>query len=175
MRAAGFADAGPDALSGQNRTWGYRADLAGPALQRILESTLMTGTDGLTARLDYVFVRNGVTVHDARIIGNGWPTVGWPCPSATQRAASAFSARLLLGTPHPDAVCAPSDHAGVVASVSIHGSPPEQSVPPTQYAHTYTVILATVIIAGVLWWRRTQPVRRRMPRQWRVRIEWRRG
>ncbi|MFM2033348.1 MAG: hypothetical protein RLZZ297_2113 [Chloroflexota bacterium] len=175
MRGAGFADAGPDALDPNYRTWGYRADLAGPALQRILESSLATAPDGLTTRLDYIFVRGPVTVHQARVVGNGWPHIGWPCHDDTQRAASAFAAQLLTGAVYGAAMCAPSDHAGVVATLSVGVSPVETTVPPTQYAHTYTVVLVAVVFGGALWWWRVRRVRRRRFGRWTVVIRWRRG
>jgi endonuclease/exonuclease/phosphatase family metal-dependent hydrolase len=95
MRKAGYRDVGPDSLVGQNDTWGYRADLAGPALNRLFESALQSNVLGLTARLDYVFVRNGATTIDAHIVGNDWPTHGWRCVDDAQRQHSAAKASRL--------------------------------------------------------------------------------
>ncbi len=152
MRHAGYRDAGPDALAATYATWGYADDLAGPAVGRLVESELRGNLPGLTARLDYVFVRNGVEVVDARIIGNEWPLHGWNCTQFSQQANAATTASL-LGLPYGAMnACAPSDHAGVVATVRIHDSATQAQTPPYHFANSYTFVAMFLGIATAIWW-----------------------
>lgn len=164
MRQAGYMDAGPDALLGEFDTWGYDADLAGPAGDRLFESELNTTARGLTARLDYIFVRNGATVQSARIIGNDWPAHGWPCVYASQRQnAQALALRLALPFRAAHA-CAPSDHAGVAATIRIADSLTQELIPPTHFAHLYADIAVCMSLLFSGFWRvRTLIIRRREP------------
>jgi endonuclease/exonuclease/phosphatase family metal-dependent hydrolase len=161
MRQAGYTDVGPDALQGQFNTWGYDADLAGPAGDRLFESELHTTARGLTARLDYIFVRNGATAQTAHIIGNDWPEHGWPCVYAMQRQnAQALASRLNLPF-HAAHACAPSDHAGVFATILIADSLVQEQIPPRHIAHLYAYIALFLGGLCILWLR----VRKRTSRQ----------
>ncbi len=91
MVDAGFTDAGPDASDPANYTWGFNALLTGPDPARIDAAREMGNADGLTDRLDYIFVRGGVTVTEAELLGQSSSATG------------------LL----------PTDHAGIVARLQI--------------------------------------------------------
>jgi hypothetical protein len=167
MRRAGYTDAGPDALDGTFDTWGYGADLAGPAADRLFESALHTSALGLTARLDYVFVRNGAHVVRAQIVGNDWPQHGWPCIYPAQRhSAQALATRLNMPFA-PAHACAPSDHAGVVATITLADSLVQEQTPPYHFAHMYTVVAGFLAVVVLIWWAVRQ---RGNPRWQRVRI-----
>jgi len=102
MVQAGFTDLGPDATQSANFSWGYTA--------------LLNGTDpmrpaGFTDRLDYVFTKNVVADNGAHLVGNTWPNGYdmWQCGAQ---------------------VCAPTDHAGVVATLTLPASAIQDSAPP---------------------------------------------
>lgn len=130
MIAAGYTDAGPDALDPANYSWGTAGDLAGPDPER-LPLALEAGNDaGFTDRLDYVFLRNGATATQARMIGNRWPAGPdtWACDDPSQvrttEASSAILAAAGKGEPITGrAVCLPTDHAGVVVEVDLAAAP----------------------------------------------------
>jgi endonuclease/exonuclease/phosphatase family metal-dependent hydrolase len=131
MVTNGYADAGPDALDPANATWGSEGDLAGPNPDRLREALAAGNPAGFTDRLDYVFLRNGVTATSARIIGNTWPggPDTWACSDpaqiATTEASSAILAEAGLGEPITGrGVCLPSDHAGVVVEVDLSAVQP---------------------------------------------------
>jgi hypothetical protein len=91
MRKAGYVDVGPDAQSAENFTWGMSALLAGPDAKRNQAALKMGNKYGFTDRLDYIFLKNGADIVSSKIIGNTPPKSGlWP-----------------------------SDHASVVAQVSL--------------------------------------------------------
>ncbi|MEN9687469.1 MAG: hypothetical protein RL381_481 [Actinomycetota bacterium] len=91
MRNGGFLDAGPDAQKGENFTWGMNALLTGPDEKRFKAAQKMGNNRGFTDRLDYIFLKNGAEVVSSKIVGNTPPENGlWP-----------------------------SDHASVVARVSL--------------------------------------------------------
>lgn len=120
MVDAGFVDAGPDAIDPANATWGADALLAGPNLDRVAAALVAGNSSGYTDRLDYVFVRNGVTVSDAEIIGDDWPTgpSTWQCDNPAQVANTSAAAEA-LGVDAPEGgVCIASDHAAIVATIS---------------------------------------------------------
>jgi hypothetical protein len=108
MAEAGFVDAGPDATNPLNFTWGTNALLTGPDDARIASAKEMGNPYGFTDRLDYVFMKNGVTATNARIVDNSWPksSTTWTC--GTQE-------------------CFPSDHAGLVAKLNIPVSSSQDS------------------------------------------------
>lgn len=117
MRAAGYIDAGPDAAD--NPTWGFTALLTGPDPAR---------PSGMTDRLDYVFLRGGVTALSARVVDGAFPTdVTWSCGTAR---------------------CAPSDHAGLVVSVAVPiGGALDSGLPPTHAPGPLTAGRVTVLVA----------------------------
>lgn len=73
MRRARFIDSGPDPLNGSNYTWGMNALLTGPDPIRLKSAIEMGNQEGFTDRLDYVFLKNGATVLNSKIIGNKTP------------------------------------------------------------------------------------------------------
>ncbi len=122
----GFADVGPDATDGANLTWGSDAELAGPDPRRIEAALEMGNTAGFTDRLDYVLVRGGIEVLDARVVGADWPQGPdlWACDAPTQQATARVAAERLVETGVLDAVpetlrCLPTDHAGIVADLRL--------------------------------------------------------
>ena len=76
MRRAGFIDSGPDALNPENYSWGMNALLTGPDPIRNKAALEMGNQYGFTDRLDYVFLKNGATVLNSRLIGNNAPERG---------------------------------------------------------------------------------------------------
>jgi len=126
MVQAGYTDVGPDALDPAYYSWGSNALLAGPDIDRLPVALEMGNDYGWTDRLDYVFVKNGVEVQSAEIIGNVWPaeTGVWECDDALQvsntEAASAALAQAGKGEPITGrGVCLPTDHAGIVAQLLV--------------------------------------------------------
>jgi endonuclease/exonuclease/phosphatase family metal-dependent hydrolase len=121
MVDAGFTDAGPDPQDPRNYSWGAAADLAGPSPERVQAAIDMGNPVGFTDRLDYVFARGDVAVDSSMLIGDTWPEASdtWPCTSAGQAANTAAMAAA-LGDPTPSGgVCLPTDHAGIVADLTI--------------------------------------------------------
>lgn len=126
MVQAGYTDAGPDAQDPANYTWGSNALLAGPDVNRVQEALEMGNNAGWTDRLDFVFVRNGVEVTNAEVIGNTWPegANNWQCDDPLQvtntEAVSAELAAAGVGQAVTGSgVCLPTDHAGIVAQLSV--------------------------------------------------------
>jgi len=133
MVQAGYVDAGPDALDPANLTWGSSALLAGPDLARLGPSLDMGNAAGFTDRLDYILVRNGVDVEEARLLGATWPASEglWSCDDPAQVAnAEAAAAEITAVTGAPSAlgadVCLPTDHAGLVVGLRVE--PPTSEV-----------------------------------------------
>jgi len=69
MRESGYKDVGPDSLDPMNNTWGMNALLTGPDPVRLKYSQQLGNYAGYSDRLDYVFVKNGVEVISATLIG----------------------------------------------------------------------------------------------------------
>lgn len=118
MLDAGFTDAGPDALDPANATWGASALLAGPDPTRLVAAP--GNPYGYTDRLDYVFVRNGVSVQSAELIGEAWPSGDplWNCDDPEQRANAevvAAQTNVALGS----TLCLPTDHAGLLVTLDV--------------------------------------------------------
>ncbi len=160
MRAAGFADAGPDAINPANATWGASETLAGPSPDLLRAALAKGNASGFTDRLDYVLTRNGAEAVRARVVGNAWPDgPTWECSAPEQvrntAEASAIMASRGLADPITDGGrCLPSDHAGVVAVVDVSAGPPgavEQDAPP-QHATLRISLLGwlAIIVGGLL-------------------------
>ncbi|MEI6361169.1 MAG: endonuclease/exonuclease/phosphatase family protein [Actinomycetes bacterium] len=127
----GFSDAGPDPAEPANFSWGASALLAGPDLTRLPEALRMGNPYGFTDRLDYVFVRNGVTVNAAGLVGATWPAADdtWECTTPEQVANTKATAKA-MDLPEPQTgICLPTDHAGVVASLHIPTSTARDAAP----------------------------------------------
>lgn len=120
MRQAGFTDVGPDARDPKNYTWGMSALLAGPDLKRYKAGKIVGNSYGFTDRLDYIFIKNGARVANARIIGNTWPNGStWECSNQSQvENARVIADEMNIAIPSEN-LCNSSDHAGVVAEINL--------------------------------------------------------
>lgn len=129
MVHGGWQDAGPDASG--HPTWGYTALLTGPDPQR---------PGGLTDRLDYVFSRGLGGAVSAALVGDRYPTGPDMVACGTQ-------------------VCAPSDHAGIVATLALSAAGLAAPAPPRHaripFGFWKAVLLGAVVLPG---WR----IRRRV-------------
>lgn len=123
MLDAGFVNAGPDPVEAANLSWGASDLLAGPDLSRLPAAKAMGNDFGLTDRLDYVWLRNGVEPRSAQLVGANWPAARtWDCRTSAQ-AHNAAEAATALGVSEPTGgVCLASDHAGVIATVALPAS-----------------------------------------------------
>jgi hypothetical protein len=131
MRGAGYTDIGPDADDPMHYTWGSEAELAGPDSRRIEAALELGNPYGFTDRLDYVFVRNGVTVkskNSPTVIGNVWPDSAdnWICENTanqiqnTEAMSQILADEGVIGAPVVGTgVCLPTDHAGLVSELRI--------------------------------------------------------
>lgn len=156
MISAGFVDAGPDPLDPAKHTWGAEALLAGPDLTRLAESE--GNPFGYTDRLDYIFVRNGVTVDSVKLIGQPWPQGEdlWACTDPRQLENARLAAETLdasLG----ENVCLPTDHVGLLATLSISeqnnvsGSQDStQTTAESEESFQWAVVLAWAVIVLTL-------------------------
>ena len=118
MVQAGFVDVGPDALDPANATWGASALLAGPDPSRLVSGA--SNEFGFTDRLDYIFVKNGVSVVDTALIGGTWPRGEdmWECDSPDQvRNAQEVSSRMQVEL--RESFCLPTDHVGLLATLDV--------------------------------------------------------
>ena len=104
MSEAGFVDAGPDPMLPENYTWGMNALLTGPDPVRLKVAKQLGNNAGYTDRLDYVFMKNGVTASSVALVGATPPNN--------------------LNT----------DHAGVVATLSITPGSTERSADLPEHA-----------------------------------------
>lgn len=167
----GFTDVGPDALDGANLTWGTDAELAGPDPRRLDAALEMGNPSGFTDRLDYVLVRGGIEVEDARIIGNVWPESDelWACDAPTQQATARAAAERLVEAGVLDAVpdtlgCLPTDHAGLVAELRLPATGlAAADAPPSVWRSPIGLWggLGLLLLALVVW-RIVRRVRRRV-------------
>lgn len=152
MRAAGFTDAGPDATDPANLSWGASALLAGPDVARIPAAQAMGNAVGFTDRLDFVFVKNGVTVTSAGLVGNEWPVADdlWSCSSPEQIANTQAAAQALGVAPPNGGVCFPTDHAGVVATLSVAASTAQDGALPGHPHYPFAALIRLLIVAAGL-------------------------
>lgn len=161
MLEAGFVDAGPDALDRENATWGASALLAGPDLDRL--NSGVGDAYGYTDRLDYVFVRNGVSVQSVQFVGETWPSGDhmWACADPEQRSNAEQAARA-LAAPLGSAVCLPTDHVGLFASLQLPAAtsadfpatPQPSDVPLGLIIAISVVVLALLVVVAVVARRR---------------------
>lgn len=126
MVQAGFQDIGPDSLDPANATWGASALLAGPDPGRLASET--SNDVGFTDRLDYVFVKNGVSVVETDLVGETWPNGEdmWACDSPDQvRNAEEVAAQMQVEL--GEAFCLPTDHVGLLAVLDVPSTPAESA------------------------------------------------
>ena len=69
MVRAGYTNASPDVLNPLNYTWGMNALLTGVDPKRAVSAKQMGNPYGFTDRLDYIFIKNGLTQKSSKIIG----------------------------------------------------------------------------------------------------------
>jgi endonuclease/exonuclease/phosphatase family metal-dependent hydrolase len=69
MVQSGYTNASPDVLNPLNYTWGINALLTGVDPKRAAAAKKMGNPNGFTDRLDYIFIRNGLTEKSSKIIG----------------------------------------------------------------------------------------------------------
>ena len=127
MTEAGFTDSGPDPLLPENYTWGMNALLTGPDPVRLKVAKQLGNNAGYSDRLDYVFVKNGVTVSSVGLVGATPPNN--------------------LNT----------DHAGIVATLAINSTVSERSADlpehapfPISFWQWVGIAIVAVIIAVVI-------------------------
>ena len=120
MVRANFIDAGPDAQNGKNFSWGMSALLAGPDEKRYQAALAMGNAYGFTDRLDYIFLKNGATVLNSKIVGNTWPNGStWNCNNEEQvNNAAAIADAMKIEMPNSH-FCNDTDHASVVAQIAL--------------------------------------------------------
>ena len=118
MVKARFIDAGPNAQDARNFSWGMSALLAGPDEKRYQAALVMGNIYGFTDRLDYIFLKNGVKVHNSKIVGNTWPDGStWSCSNEEQvNNAAVIADAMKIDMPNSQ-FCNDTDHASVVAQV----------------------------------------------------------
>lgn len=153
MRDAGYLDAGPDATDPSNFTWGMSALLAGPDSKRFIAAVSAGNKYGFTDRLDYIFTKNGAQVSSSKIIGNTWPQGStWNCLNEEQLVnALSISEAMNIDMPD-DHLCNSSDHAGVVASITL---PQNTELSPSPDKHgqiplgpwRYLALILTLVLA----------------------------
>lgn len=161
LRQGGLEDAGPDPLDGANLTWGSSAELAGPDPGRLDAALEMGNTSGFTDRLDYVLVRGGIEVVDARVIGNAWPDGAdlWACEAPGQQATARAAAERLveagvLAHVPEELDCLPTDHAGIVAELRLPATGLAASEPPpTVWRSPIGLwgVIGLLLLALVVW------------------------
>jgi hypothetical protein len=175
LRQGGLDDAGPDAQDGAHLTWGSSAELAGPEPERLDAALEMGNTAGFTDRLDYVLVRGGIEVVDARVIGNAWPDGAdlWPCDAPSQQATARAAAEHLveagvLADVPEELSCLPTDHAGIVAELRLPTTGLTASdAPPTVWRSPIGLwgALGLLLLALVVWRIARRLRRRAAPRR----------
>ncbi len=69
MVQAGYTNGSPDVLNPLNYTWGMNALLTGVDPKRAEPAKQMGNPYGFTDRLDYIFIKNGLTQKSSKIIG----------------------------------------------------------------------------------------------------------
>ena len=175
MRQAGFDAAGPNEFDPANYSWGGSELLAGPDPARLTDALTLGNQNGFTDRLDYVFVRNGVTGESGQLVGNVWPNGPelWACDDPEQVANTRAAGEVLTdaGLPGPtgsSGQCLPSDHAGVVAVLNVDPSrsaaddpPPTEHDPFRLVWWHIALVLLVVAVVGVWWMMHRRRARRR--------------
>lgn len=136
MVQGGYTDVGPDAMDPEYYTWGTQSELAGPAPTRVEAALELGNRYGWTDRLDYVFVKNGISVQRAEVIGEVWSPddVTWQCDSPGQIANTEAMSQVLadagIGEPISGrGLCVPTDHAGIVADLLVTPAAPDAAAP----------------------------------------------
>lgn len=142
MIKAGYEDVGPNSLEPKNFTWGLGALLDGPDPARERIARKWGNPHGFTERLDYIFIKNGISVKESRLISHQGmkESLLWDC-NATQEKTK----------------CAPSDHAGVFSQLAV--SPTNQTsiddpLPDNQvipWVKFILIGLLLLVLSLILW------------------------
>lgn len=146
MVEAGFEDVGPDSLDPANATWGASALLAGPDPLRLASET--SNEFGFTDRLDYIFVKNGVSVLDTDLIGETWPRGEdmWVCDSPDQvRNAEEVASQMQVEL--GESFCLPTDHVGLLAVLEV---PPTAAAPEPDRTGAIAAVVVAILAMTVL-------------------------
>jgi Endonuclease/Exonuclease/phosphatase family len=137
MRGAGFINASPDENDPKNFSWGATALLNGPDSNRIDAAKKMGNDFGFTDRLDYIFTKNVSANISSEMVGNTWPEGRsiWDCKSEK---------------------CFATDHAGVVATISlpaVSGATGEFTTLPTHSRFPLGIwhLIGVLAITIVIW------------------------
>ena len=142
MFKAGYEDVGPNSLEPQNFTWGLGALLDGPDPAREMVARKWGNPHGFTERLDYIFIKNGISVKESRLIFHQGMKESflWAC-NVNQKKTK----------------CAPSDHAGVFAQLAVSPTnqtsiddplPDKQVIPWAKYI---LIGLLLLVLSLILW------------------------
>jgi hypothetical protein len=177
MRQAGFLSAGPDDFDPASYSYGASALLAGPDPDRLREALKLGNPYGFTDRLDYVFIRGGVAADSAELTGNIWPNGPrtWSCNDPEQVANTAAAGQILAeagkDAPAPGSgICLPSDHAGVVATLTVDPAATVADDPapvehdPFRLVWWHILLVVVLAIGALIWWRIRRRRRRRAAR-----------
>jgi len=142
-----------------NFTWGAGATLAGPDPARVPAAKAMGNEFGYTERLDYVFVRGGVGVRSAELVGERWPTGDqtWEC-NAPEQVVKAREAAAALGVAvQAPTVCLATDHAALVV-VSVAGAGGSSGGAGWWIAGGVALVLVVLALVVIVWRRvRSRP------------------
>jgi hypothetical protein len=123
MRDGGFTEADPDPQLPENYSWGMSALLAGPDGMRFEAAKKMGNDYGFSDRLDYVFIKNGISPVTSKIIGNTWPVNenSWQCSNEEQISNTQEIAQRMGITAPDSGICLATDHAGVLSTLVLDG------------------------------------------------------
>ena len=166
MRQAGFIDAGPEIWNPKNLTWGMSALLAGPDLDRYKAGKIVGNNYGFTDRLDYIFIKNGATAINARIIGNTWPKGStWTCTNEEQIDNARVIAEEMNRSMPSGNLCNSTDHAGIVAQINLANNSavsaplPGHAPFPISFWNWVGIASAAIIGAIIAWRKRLSSLR----------------
>lgn len=166
MRQAGFIDAGPEIWNPNNFTWGMSALLAGPDLKRFKAGKIVGNKYGFTDRLDYIFIKNGATALNARIIGNTWPNGStWACSNEEQIDNARVIAEEMNRAMPSGNLCNSTDHAGIVAQIDlpknnqVSAPLPDHAPFPISFWNWVGIACAALVGAIIAWRKRLSSLR----------------
>ena len=159
MRKAGFESVGPDDFASENFSWGSNALLAGPDIDRVEDALAQGNRYGFTDRLDYIFVKNGLSVVESQIIGNVWPDGPdvWKCDNPDQIENSEAVGKVnaeagLTVPPTGTGICFPTDHAGIVSTLRVDepAGATEAAPPPENNPFRLTTLQVIWLLIGIV-------------------------
>lgn len=133
MIEAGYEDVGPNSLDPQNFTWGLSALLDGPDPAREATGKKWGNPFGFTERLDYIFIRGGLSVSKSELVSNNSPanTSFWNCEPLQEKSK-----------------CSPSDHAGLFTRLVLTSN--KETLINDPLPENLTVPWVKIVVVGVL-------------------------